>query len=242
MPNTPIPGPAPFSSGILAWLSPGLLCALLALAGVDEARAYDVSAEEFKYLPEYCKLVIGVGRSNLNREQRATLNRFERRMGCAGDTHHYCEGLLALHRAALANQSKVRKGLLHNALGGFNYTLERCEIPNAPFKPEILTNAGRAYIGLEQYEDAVRVLTEAIARNPKYEAAYAELSTVYLTLNSKDDARRILEDGLKQTPDSKLLNRRLARFRATEPKAGEDKAPEQKVTEPKPRPSKAAAP
>jgi uncharacterized protein HemY len=105
-----------------------------------------------------------------------------------------------------------RNHLLESAVGEFQYMLRGCEDPNAPFKPEILTNLGRAYVGLKKYSDAVRVFTEAIRRNPKYVAAYVELSGVFVLLNSTEDARKILEDGLKHSPGSKVLKARLDRL------------------------------
>jgi tetratricopeptide (TPR) repeat protein len=114
--------------------------------------------------------------------------------------------------AELPRPSSPRNHLLESAIGEFGYTLKHCQNPNAAMKPEILTNLGRAYIGLKQYDNGVKVLTEAIRRNPKYEAAYAELSGIFILLNSPDDARKVLQDGVKAIPNSRLLQVRLKRL------------------------------
>jgi tetratricopeptide (TPR) repeat protein len=230
---------------IAEWLAVGLFCIglILALGWSQCARASywkDIPDEDFKYLPEYCKLAVrrygdqGTRWGMATPEQLAPLFAFEKRVGCAGDLHHYCAGLWQLVTAERPNPWLPREHLLASAVGEFEYTLKGCERPDAPLKPEILTYQGRAYIGLAHYQNAVKVLTEAIQRNPKYVDAYTELSAVFLKVNSPEDARRALEDGLKQVPDSRVLKLRLQRL---SDKAGTDKAAGEK-----PKTEKAMAP
>jgi tetratricopeptide (TPR) repeat protein len=193
--------------------------------GARAAYWQELPEGDFQYLPEYCKLAVrryGDQHRTLKgatKEQLAPLYAFEKRVGCAGDLHHYCAGLWLL---AILNRTHLpapRDGYLKDALSEFAYTLKGCDDPNAPLKPEILTNQGRAYIGLKQYGNAATVLTEAIRRNPKYVAAYAELSGVFLLLNNREDARKILEDGLRHSPDSTFLKLKLERLGPSEKKA-----------------------
>lgn len=222
MPLTLPPDPARGRAALARCLALGLVCIGLTLGWSQGARAsywQNIPDGDFKYLPEYCKLAVGRygdqrGSANATAEQLAPLVKFEQRVGCAGGLHHYCAGLWHLHTTALPNPWLPREHLLQSAVGEFEYTLKGCQNPNAPLKPEILTNEGRAYVGLQEYSNAVKVLTEAIRRNPKYEAAYAELSGVFLLLNNPEDARKILEDGLKQSPDSKFLRLKLERLGA----------------------------
>lgn len=210
----------------------GLFCIglILTLGWGQGARASyweAIADEDFQFLPAYCKLAVrrynySARWGGLTPDQMSQLQGFEKRMGCAGDFHHYCAGLWHLHTTALPNPWLPRDHLLREAVGEFQYTLRGCERADAPMKPEILTNQARAYIGLKDYKSAVKVLTEAIRRNPKYIDAYTELSGVFLKVSSPDDARRTLEDGLKQVPDSRILKNRLERLSS---KAGTDQPP-----------------
>lgn len=204
MPDTFLPRPIHPPVRAAAGTRLGVLCIAATLAWMPRAHGthMDVTLDDLKRLPAYCGYTLRLHRTDLGPMPPGggeTLRKFEERVGC-GSLWHYCSGLRDLNIL----------GQFGYALAEFDYVLPRCA-PNAAFKPEILTNKGRAFIGLGHYKDAVGVLTEAIRRDPKYVAAYAELSKVFLQVNNLVEARKILEEGLKQVPDSKLLQVRLGR-------------------------------
>lgn len=248
MPMTIDSNIAPVRGHFPGWVKPGVLCIglFLALSWSQGARASywkRIPEGDFKYLPEYCKLAVGFYRGGYGgatpEELAVPLGAFSKRAGCGGDFHHYCAGLWHLHTTQLSNPWLPRDHLLGEAVGEFQYTIDGCmrrnPNANASILPEVFTNQGRAYVGLKKYSDAVRVFTEAIRRNPKYVDAYVELSGVFVLLNNTEDARKILEDGLKQSPGSKVLKARLNRLVRKDEIPAEAVPPEQ---EPKPQKAK----
>jgi tetratricopeptide (TPR) repeat protein len=244
MPRNPNPALATSLVDSTRWITLGAVYIALVLAlGWSRGTwaSWGFTPEEAdKYLPKYCVLISKGGDGVGTPEERATVAAFAKRAGCGG-LGHYCTGLWYLHSTALPDSGLDRNHYLKQAIGEMGYALARCG-DNAPLRPEILTNQGRAYIALKDYENAVKVLTQAIRRNPKYVAAYAELSGIFLLLNNREDARKTLEDGLKQSPDSRFLKLRLERLGPKEKRASEQKAPEQKAPEQKAPEQKATKP
>jgi tetratricopeptide (TPR) repeat protein len=243
MPKPLRPNIAPARSRLSGRVKLAVFCVALALVlswsqGAVASEYRNIPEEDFKYLPEYCKLAVRVygAYGGATPEQLAPLSSFTHRMGCqGGHYHHYCAGLWHLHRASLLKAGRPLDQQLEWAASEFDYMLGNCKNPNAPIMPEILTNQGRAFVGLKKYSDAVRVFTEAIRSNPKYVAAYVELSGVFVLLNSTGDARKILEDGLKHSPGSKVLKARLDRLGRKDETPSDLAAPEQ---QPKPQKAK----
>lgn len=193
---------------------------MLALGWVQPALGTyyrSIPEKDLQYLPKYCKLAVRLyggyrGTGPLSPAESAQLKAFHKQSGCGGHLHHYCAGLWHLMDAQRSKPFLPRTEVLQSAVGEFAYMLGNCEA-STPMRPEILTNQGRAFIGLKNYEAAVGVLTEAIRRDPKYVDAYLELSGIFIQLNSVPDAQRVLEDGLKQVPSSRAMQRHLKRIK-----------------------------
>jgi len=82
--------------------------------------------------------------------------------------------------------------------------------PDFVLLPEIHLNKGRALKRLGEGGKAASEFQKAIALRPDYAPAYAALSDFYSDLGDVEEARRILGDGLRHAPKSKMLKRRLA--------------------------------
>jgi tetratricopeptide (TPR) repeat protein len=69
---------------------------------------------------------------------------------------------------------------------------------------------------LGQVGEAVQHYQLAIKAKRNYTPAYARLSELYLKSNQVDEARKILESGLKAKPNSSALKRRLKKLESSE--------------------------
>ena len=165
--------------------------------------AYPKTDADFALLPPYCKARYGKTNS-------ADAENWKSRLGRLGWTHvhHYCSGLDHLNKANMASDKETRTKELRGAIAGFTYMQE-----NAPrdfiLQPEISTQKGRAYLRLNQDGAAVQEFYNAIKLNPKYIPAYNALSDYFNNNNKPEEAKKILELGLKENPKSKSLKRRL---------------------------------
>jgi tetratricopeptide (TPR) repeat protein len=67
-----------------------------------------------------------------------------------------------------------------------------------------------------QLGDAIQHYQLAIKAKPKYALAYAQLSDLYVKNKQLDEARKVLESGLKAKPGSHMLQKRLQKLDPTE--------------------------
>lgn len=80
-----------------------------------------------------------------------------------------------------------------------------------PNSPEILYNKGKAYAFLEEFIKAEMCYKESLSANPLFIPAYTSLIKLYLKLNLKDNAAKVLEDIKSAVPNmSKELKREIS--------------------------------
>ena len=180
-----------------------LLLPLLLIIPAGHLAAFPKTDADFALLPPYCKARYG-------RTTTTDAENWKRRMGnkAWSHLHHYCSGLDSLNKANVTIDREERTKMLNNALGGFSY-MEKPHLSEFILQPEISTQRGRVYLKLDQYGAALQEFHKAIKLNPKYMPAYRELSDFYLDNDDPEEARRILELGLKHNPKSKSLKKRL---------------------------------
>ena len=164
--------------------------------------AYPKTDSDFALLPPYCKVRFGDKTS-------AAYKNWRRKMGREwNEVHHYCAGIDYLNKAKMALDKKTRTLMFNKALHDLSYIQERTS-SKFILQPEIATQKGRAYLGLNQDGAALQEFYKAIKINPKYTPAYSELSDYYSEKNEPEEAKKILEQGLRHKPKSKSLKRRL---------------------------------
>jgi tetratricopeptide (TPR) repeat protein len=78
--------------------------------------------------------------------------------------------------------------------------------------PELHTRWGWALGEQGQTAEAIRHYQLAIKAKPNYALAYARLSELYIEIDQPEEARKILESGLKASPNSRSLKRRLEKL------------------------------
>jgi tetratricopeptide (TPR) repeat protein len=160
-----------------------------------------------KLLPQYCK----------DRAKGFQSAEFAKWRGTLGEAyihvHHYCDGIYSENKARVTINQKERKRWLGNVKGQMKYVARHCSV-NCPLYPELHTRWGWALAAKGQTFEAVRHFQLAIQAKPEYAPAYAKLSDLYLDINQPDEARRVLDEGLKAKPGSRMLQRRLRKLEA----------------------------
>lgn len=169
------------------------------------------AAEEWRQdtqlLPQYCKdRAKGIDSPQFNKWRKTLGGVFEH-------MHHYCGGIYAEKKARSTIDMQERKRWLRNVQGEMAYVARHCSAKCALY-PELQSRWGWALAADGQPGEAVGHFQLAIRAKPKYVPAYAKLSDLYLEINQPEEARRVLNDGLKAKPGSSMLKRRLKKLEA----------------------------
>jgi tetratricopeptide (TPR) repeat protein len=173
---------------------------------------FAVTEGELAQMPQYCQAKQGKDRGN-----QAIIDKWR---GIYGDQnwlnmHHYCDALKFIVRAnkSLSNKADLRYNL-EQAGRGIEHLLTVEQTPDWILRPEAHVNLGKVYLRLAQLGrgsegKAIQNFEEAKLIQPNYEPAYSALSDYYADKGLKQKALSVIEDGLKQSPDSKQLLRRF---------------------------------
>jgi len=167
-----------------------LACVLLFVSSSAFAvkNYFKISESEMKMLPKFCKT--GFGRYKM--EGQNWLN-------------HLCPGLNALNHAKLGDGNS-KKYPLERAIDHFNYTLGHTD--STFFHSFIYLQRGKAY---ELGGNTAKALTDyqhALQLKPKNISVHIALIDAYIKLGDLDNARELVNQGLKIKPNSKSLLRR----------------------------------
>lgn len=172
--------------------------------------AYPETASDYALLPPYCKARAGKG-------SPANIKMWKQKIGSAFlHVHHYCASLHSLRLAknmfpTNKNQQQDKNGLLSAAIGEIEYMESHAEATNILF-PYIYTTKAEIYLEANQDTKALEYFNKAINANKKFTKPYALVSDYYKKKGMKKPAREILEAGLKYSPKSKALNKRLKKL------------------------------
>jgi tetratricopeptide (TPR) repeat protein len=188
-----------------------LLLALGLLPSLNVFAAYQIQSNEVNLLPANC---FRLSQSNFEPDAYKIVK--TKRMGPSLGPHiqHFCHGKKFVIRADKTIGTKEESYNLKRAIGEFDYVLlhTAAENKNGRYNNYLaLTSKEKARVlkRLNATLEAIQMYQQAIKYNPKSTRAYAELSDLYKSLGMNDEARKMLEVGLKQDPKSKSLQRRL---------------------------------
>ena len=171
--------------------------------------AWPKTEEDFSLLPPFCK-----AKSSGNSPEAQL---WEKRLDAHGagwlHVHHYCA---ALHTLRLANNllptdadTKMdKRGLYGAVLGEIKYVEEHAD-PQFVIFPNIYATKAEALFALDRPGEATAYLTKAISKNKKFTKAYKMLADYYIKTGNKKSATEILQEGLRYSPRSRTLQKRL---------------------------------
>ena len=171
-----------------------ILVAPLLSSTAQAFEEYEFSASEVRQLPPFCA---GFP-INFYRDDAKSLKRNIKVPG--QHTHHFCHGMKEILRKNYAGAVKE-----------FEYVQSQSTIQHelldstSLYKAEALGMLGKTGPAIQEYNKAIQL-------NPKYHQAYERLADFYLKLGMKQDALDVINTGLKYSPNSKGLKRRLQKF------------------------------
>ena len=186
-----------------------LFISLLLNASNSFAAGGPKTEEDWSLLPPFCK-----ARSVASSPEGQL---WEKRLDTHGQgfihVHHYCG---ALHDLRLANSllatdadTKMEKrGLYGAVLPNIKYMEEHAD-PQFVIFPNIYATGAEALFALDRPVEATAYLTKSISKNKKFTKAYKMLADYYIKTGDKKSATEILQEGLKYSPRSRALQKRL---------------------------------
>lgn len=174
-----------------------------AVSAESMATNWPKTESEFALLPPYCKAKMGPG--NGLKVPEAEIQKWKQALGPGFmHVHHFCAGLNSLNSTSVA--------ALRVVLKEFEYS-QKHSPKDFPLQPKISVEKGKLLLRLNRSAEAVSEFQHAIMLKPNYAPAYAALSDYYAQYDQLiDKAKKTLEEGLKHSPNSKMLKRRLAKL------------------------------
>ena len=168
---------------------------------------YSFSASELTLMPHFCK---GLSIGNFQSDAK----HLRRQMHVPGQhTQHFCHGMKSLVRADRAELKKKGGGRpqYSTAIQEFEYVQSHSEKKHALI-PSCSLYKAVAFSGLNNTLEALKSYNKAISLKRKYPTAYAKLADYYIKLNQQQNALNTVKIGLKYSPKSKSLLRRLKKY------------------------------
>ena len=155
---------------------------------------YKISANEIMQMPPFCK-----GLSIQNFEDNA--KKFKKNIKMPGQhTQHFCHGMKAMLRKKYSTAAQEFRYVQSHS------TKKHSLIPaTSLYKADALSELGEEKKALSEYNKAIRLRKD-------YTKAYSKLSDYYLKLQKKEMALKTIKLGLKYSPNSKALKKRLHRL------------------------------
>lgn len=209
--------PVPWGKSTMLCVRTILLCTAMAAqmpaqaqaqaAGVDIVRRGWFTPGELALLPDVCKDIQG---SPTYDGPRGNYWR-----SIIGDSlshlHHYCRGVRDMIFARTLSLPPEHKRLLWDrAAGEMKYVIERSP-PTMMLQPELWLRVGESMLELGRLPDAQQAFEQSRKLKPDYWPAYVRWADVLIDSRKLDEARQLLEEGLKHSPDQPELVKRMAR-------------------------------
>lgn len=162
--------------------------------------------QEIAMLPAYCK-------DRIRGCTQAEKQRWIQVLGVKNWSclHHYCRSIVALNRADLTGDPAIRKKLLLQALHNFKRNTKELTV-DFPLRYGVFYRMGETATKLGNTWEAIQAFNTAMKLKPTYWPTYLALSNAYLTVNEREMAMKVIEQGLQEVPESKALQRQKAKI------------------------------
>jgi len=173
---------------------------LLLLTGftLPAARAAGLTDAEIKALPAFCEARL---------KRTSQYEHWNQTLGPDfAHTHHYCEGLGLINRYYAARTSQQKKYNLQGADADFSYMVQHAS-QTYSLMPEVYLNLGLVSSLMGRQGEALTNLKKAQELNPQLVKAYTLAAEVHTKLNQNKEALNVVTEGLRQVPDSAVLQR-----------------------------------
>ena len=165
--------------------------------------------QDTRMLPQYCK----------DRAKGKNSSEWAKWRKTFGDTyihmHHYCAGVFAEQKAKSELDKSKRDRWLMSVVSQMKYVSGACDT-GCVLYPELHTRWGWALSEQGKNAEAIQHYQLALKAKRNYTLAYIRLSELYIKANQPDEARKVLESGLKAKPNSRALKKRLKKLESSE--------------------------
>jgi len=178
------------------------------LGGLDIERRRSFTAGELALLPEICKDIHGMPTYDGPRGDywRSII----------GDTlqhmHHYCRGVRDMMFARMLTMRPEHKRLLWDRAAGEMQYVIKASPPTMMLQPELWVRYAEAQLELGKLQEAQAGFEQSRKLKPDYWPAYTGWADFLINNRQFDEARSVIELGLKQLPESPQLTQRLERI------------------------------
>lgn len=173
---------------------------------VNVNAEYPKTDLDFALLPPYCKARSSGDTSSLYKQ-------WERKLGPDFlHIHHYCAGLHTLNLAFKENDKTQKNYLINVAISEMDYIPDHAS-EKFIILPKLYYDQGKAYEMMTKDDKAIESYEKSIKSNPKIAMPYAALSDLYKRKNMLEKAKEILNMGLTNKNDSKLLLEKIKDFK-----------------------------
>lgn len=178
---------------------------LLGLIKTENVHAFGMTEAERSLLPPYCRNHRWVGSKSVNPEgEREWMN-------ILGPDYyhmqHYCWAIVSVSRSYRPGlPERVRKHHLELAVADIHFSTDKAS-PGFVLLPEIYTKLGEAYLGLHDDRNAEIAFRAAWEAKPSYWPPYVWWSQRLLKQGKVRDALLIAEEGKKNAPDAKAIDK-----------------------------------
>lgn len=176
--------------------------AMAALVGFfisTPAGAVKWSAAEISAMPPYC-----AGRY-VRTTNHAEYKRWESQYGPDFlHTHHLCDGIGLLNKYPGVADNVQKREMMKSIMGNLNYMIQNAK-QDFKLMPDVYYYRGQAYNLVNKPGEAINDLRKAIELDPGYVQAYTLLADYLQKQRQKEEALRIVAEGLRHRPDSVSL-------------------------------------
>jgi hypothetical protein len=181
---------------------PLIMLSLLATL-VQPACAAPWTAAEIGAMPPYCAARFAREENNIQEYKR-----WEAQYGPDFlHVHHLCHGIGWLEsKYPKARTQQDKRYALDRVFGELGYMLNHAK-PDFGLMPDVHLYRGIAFIYQKNDGDALKEFLKALELNPKFSPAYGRAADLYIKLGSKDQALKIVTEGLLHLPSNKGLQR-----------------------------------
>ena len=162
-----------------------------------------------QFLPQYCKDRAKGGQSPEFSKWRSTFGE------AFIHIHHYCKGVFAEQKAKSILDQRERARWIMSAASQMQKVSGSCKAGHVLY-PDLHTRWGWALGEQGQIAEAIQHYQLALKAKRDYTLAYIRLSELYLDANQPDEARKVLESGLRAKPNSNALKKRLKKLESSE--------------------------
>ena len=119
--------------------------------------------------------------------------------------HHYCRALYAEGRLQRGNlDPKQRIATINKVINEYRYVIDQSK-PTMRLMPEIYYRLGLMYLRKTDRVAAAEAFLEARRLKPDYWPAYSAWAEELIRLRMLDEARALVQEGLKHSPDEPRL-------------------------------------